>query len=265
MRMIDPHIHIDSRPREELAEMAAAGITAVVTLTYYPHLNVPITSRTILDYFDRSLKFETWRGKQELIDVYVGLALNPVSIPPDYEVILSALPKYLSEEKVVAIGEVGLEPGSQTCSDLNRQRDILKAQLKLAKERGLPVVFHTPHADKEKWVSEYMELITKEKVDPSKAIIDHANASVAKKVFDFGGNLSITVQPWRGLTPQDAAKILKDCDLNRVLIDSDCNSTMPSDPLSVPKVVLEMRKAGFSEGDINKVVFENPRRIFGLK
>ncbi len=98
MRMIDPHIHIDSRPREELAEMATAGITAVVTLTYYPHLNLPITSRTILDYFDRSLKFETWRGKQELIDVYVGLALNPVSIPPDYEVVLSALPKYLGEE-----------------------------------------------------------------------------------------------------------------------------------------------------------------------
>jgi len=263
--MIDPHIHIDSRPREELALMAAAGITAVVTLTYYPHLNLPITSRTVLDYFDRSLKFETWRGKQELIDVHVGIALNPVSIPPDYETVLAVMPKYIAGEKIVAIGEVGLEPASQTCPDLNRQRDILRAQLKLAKEHSLPVIFHTPHVDKEKWISEYLELIKQEKVDPSKVIIDHANASVARKVTDFGGNIGITVQPWRGLTPQEAAKILKDCDLNRVLIDSDCNSTMPSDPLSVPRTVLEMRKAGFSEESIKKVVFDNPKRIFNLK
>lgn len=265
MRMIDSHIHIDSRPREELAAMAAAGITAVVTFTYYPHINLPITSRTVLDYFDRSLKFETWRGKQELIDVYVGVALNPVNIPPDYEAVLSALPKYIAEEKVVAIGEVGLEPASQTCPDLNRQRDIVKAQLKLAREHGLPIVFHTPNVDKEKWVSECLELIAQEKVEPAKVIIDHANASVVKRIFDFGANPSITVQPWRGLTPQDAAKILKDCDLNRVMIDSDCSSGLLSDALSVPKTVLEMRKAGFSEGDINKVVWENPKRIYGLK
>ena len=51
--MIDSHIHLDSRGREELTMMATAGITAVVTLTYYPHINLPITSQTIKDYFDR--------------------------------------------------------------------------------------------------------------------------------------------------------------------------------------------------------------------
>ena len=265
MQMIDSHIHIDSRPREDLASMATAGITAVVTLTYYPHIQLPITSQTILDYFERSVRFETWRGKQELINVYVGVALNPVSIPPDYEKVLAAIPKYITDEKVVAIGEVGLEPASQTCPDLTRQKEILGAQLKLAKKHGLPVIFHTPHADKEKWVNQYLELIAEEKVEPGKVVIDHANASITKKVLDFGGNVGITVQPWRGLTPQDAAKILKDCDLTHVLIDSDCNSTMPSDSLSVPKTALEMKRIGFSNDDIKKVVFENPTRVFNLK
>ena len=264
MQMIDPHIHIDSRTREDLASMATAGITAVVTLTYYPHLNLPITSQTILDYFERVINFESWRGKQELIDVHVGIAVNPVSVPPDYNEVLEVIPKYIAEKRIVAIGEIGLEPGSQTCPDLACQKDIVMAQLKIAKEHGLPVVFHTPHLDKESWVEQYLDLITQEKVEPSKVVIDHADASVTKKVFDFGCNVGITVQPWRGLGPKDAAMILKDCNLDSVLIDSDCNSTMPSDPLSVPKTALEMKRVGFSEDDIKQVVFENPVRIFNL-
>jgi len=264
MRMIDPHIHIDSRTREDLASMALAGISMVVTLTYYPHLHLPITSQTLMDYFERATNFETWRGKQELIDVYVGVALNPVNIPPDYERVLEAIPRYIAQGKIVAIGEIGLEPGSQICPDLVRQRDIIEAQLRIAREHGMPVVFHTPHSNKETWVEQYLELIAQEKVEPSKVVIDHANALVTKKVFDSGCNVGITVQPWRGLGPRDAAKILKDCDLNSVLIDSDCNSTLPSDPASVPKTALEMRRFGFSEDDIKQVVFENPMRIFNL-
>ena len=264
MKMIDPHLHIDSRTREDMASMAVAGVTAVVNMTYYPHLHLPITSHTILDYFERAIKFETWRGAQELIDVYVGIALNPVSIPPDYEKVLEAMPAYLAGEKVVAMGEIGLEPGSQTCPDLERQKDILRAQLRLAREHDKPVVFHTPHLEKEGWVEQYLDLIAQEKVEPGKVVIDHADASVVKKISDSGCNAGITVQPWRGLNPQGAAEILKDCDLDRVLIDSDCNITMPSDSLSVPKTALEMKRAGFSDGDIERVVFKNPARIFNL-
>ena len=264
MQMIDPHIHVDSRTREDLSSMATTGVTAVVTLTYYPHLHLPITSQTLFDHFERAINFETWRGKQELIDVYVGVALNPVSVPPDYEKVLELIPKYIAREKVVAIGEIGLEPGSQTCPDLTRQREILRAQLKIAKEYAIPVVFHTPHSDKGTWVEQYLELLAQEKVEPSKVVIDHADASVTKKVLDFGCNVGISVQPWRGLGPRDAAKILKDCNLNSVLIDSDCNITLPSDPLAVPKTALEMKRVGLSESDIKKVVFENPVRIFNL-
>ncbi len=262
--MIDPHIHIDSRSREELASMAAAGITAVVNMTYYPHLNLPITAQTLLDYFDRIIKFETWRGKQELIEVYIGIALNPVSIPPDADRVLAVISKYLTQDRVVAIGEVGLEPGSQTCPDLARQTEILRAQLKIAREYSKPVVFHTPHQNKEAWVDKYLDLIAQERLDPSRVVIDHADASVVKKIADSGAIAGITVQPWRGLGPPAAAKILKDGNLDRVLVDSDCNITMPSDSLAVPKTAVEMRRIGFSGEDIQKVTFNNPARLFNI-
>lgn len=264
MQMIDPHIHIDSRTREDLSLMATAGITAVVALTYYPHLHLPVTAQTLFNLFERHINFETWRGKQELIDVHVGIALNPVNIPPDYDKVLEAIPKYIAEGKIVAIGEIGLEPGSKTCPELNRQKEILRAQLKIVRKYGLPVVFHTPHLDKETWVEQYLDLIAQEKVNPGRVVIDHADASVMKRIFDFGCNVGITVQPWRGMRPQDAATILKDCNLDSVLIDSDCNGTVLSDSLSVPKTALEMKRIGFSEDDIKRVVFENPVRIFNL-
>jgi predicted metal-dependent TIM-barrel fold hydrolase len=262
--MIDPHLHIDSCRRDDLASMATASITAVITLSYYPHLNLAISAQTILDSFERALKFETWRGKQELIDVHVGISLNPVSIPTDYEKVLEAIPKYLAEHRIVAIGEIGLEPGSKTCPDLALQEEIVRAQLKIAKEHNMPVVFHTPHSDKEAWVEQYLDMIAQENVEPTEVVIDHADASVTKKVLDSGCNLGITVQTCRGLGPQDAAKILKDCALDKVLIDSDCNIALLSDKLSVPKTALEMRRIGFSEGDIKRVVFDNPMRLFSL-
>jgi len=263
MEIIDPHIHVDLVSLQDLRSMATTGVTACVSHTYYPHVNVAITSQTILDFYERLLKFETWRAAQELIDTYAAISLNPVSIPPDYEKVLEAIPKYLKEEKVVAVGEIGLEPGSKTCPDLGTQEEIVNAQLRIAKQYDKPVVFHTPQAEKLKWVRKYFDFITRENVDPAKVVIDHADGTVARAISEFGCVAGITVQPWRNLTPADGAKIASDCPPDKVLIDSDC-SPLLSDPLSVPKTVHEMRRLGISGGDIRKIVFENPCRIFNL-
>jgi predicted metal-dependent TIM-barrel fold hydrolase len=58
--------------------------------------------------------------------------------------------------------------------------------------------------------------------------------------------------------------MLKGAALDRVMVDSDSALRTASDVLSVPKVALEMRKLGFSAADIQKVVYDNPRRIFDL-
>jgi hypothetical protein len=63
----------------------------------------------------------------------------------------------------------------------------------------------------------------------------------------------------------EAAKVVEaEENLDRLLIDSDCASPLPSDPLSVPKAVLEMRKLGIKDADIKKVVLENPTRFYNL-
>jgi predicted metal-dependent TIM-barrel fold hydrolase len=52
--------------------------------------------------------------------------------------------------------------------------------------------------------------------------------------------------------------------LDRVLINSDTVIRLASDVLGVPKTALEMRRLGFKEEEITKVMYENPKRVFDL-
>jgi len=263
MKMIDPHIHIDTRTCEDLGLMSMAGIAAVVTQVYYPHIHVTITSNTIFDYYDRIINFEPPRTRAELIETYIGLGVSMVSVPTDWQKVLEELPKYLKNERVVCIGEIGLEPASKT-AELAMQEDLLKAQLKAAKDNNLPAVFHTPFTEKEKWIEKYGYLIEDAKVDKNKVLIDHADGSVVKLIWDIGCHAGITVQPWRKVTPLQAAKIVEAGEnLDRLMLDSDA-SVLPSDPLSVPKAAFEMRKLGVQDSNIQKVVLENPTRFYNL-
>lgn len=265
MKMIDPHLHIESRSREELELMAVYGMRAMITHSYYPHINLGLkTSSTLFDFFERQKEYETWRASQHDIDLFLAVAINPVSVPEDYTPFMDALDDLLAEDRVVAMGEIGLEPGSQTCPDLGKQREILKAQLEIARKHDTVVVFHTPHVEKNKWVDEYFTMLQTAGITPSKVVIDHASDAVAKEIIDYGSYAGITVQPWRNFTAVDAVQVIEAVGMERVLVNSDCNSTALSDSLAVAKTGFEMRKKGFTEKEIETVLFDNPARLFNL-
>ena len=263
MRMIDPHLHIDSRSVEDLQSMAIAGIAAVVSQVYYPHYNVQITPQTYFDYYDRHIHYEPARTKDEQIETFLGIGINMVDVPHDWEKVVETLPHYLKEERVVCFGEIGLEPTSQT-GDLATQEEILKAQLEVARQHHVPVVFHTPLHEKEKWIEKYARFIEAAKIEKQEVLIDHATPAVVKQIWEMGCHAGITVQPWRNVFPIDAATVVVAGEnLNRLFIDSD-SSPKISDALAVPKAAYEMRKLGVKEKDIQQVVFENPKKFYNL-
>jgi len=263
MEMVDCHLHVEALDQHSLELMALAGVRAVVSHTSLPEVHENIPSQAIFDFVDRMLGFHSWRTSKFFIDTYVCVGVSMVGIPIDYEEALARLPGYLDKERVVGIGEIGLEPSSATCPDLDTQEKILKAQLTMAKEYAKPVAIHTPPVDKPRWVERYLAMVRDLRLTPSQVIIDHADETVAKMIIDSGCNAALTVQPWRKVKPADAAKIVQTVGTDRMLIDSDC-SILESDPLSVPKTALEMRKLGMSESEIREVVRENPRRLFKL-
>ena len=263
MKMIDQHLHIDSRSLEELAMMSMAGIKAVVSHVYYPHQNVKINANTYFDFYDRKINWEPKRTKTELIETFLGVGINMVDVPSDWEKVIEALPQYVDQERVVCIGEIGIEPSSET-ADITIQEEILKEELKIAKEYNMPVNFHTPLKNKKKWIEKYAFLIEEAGVNKNKVTIDHANPAVVDFIWEMGFYAGITIQTWRNVTPLEAAEVLaKGRHLDRLMLDSD-SSPKWSDALSVPKAVHQARKLGVKDSDIRKVVLENPIRFYNL-
>lgn len=77
---------------------------------------------------------------------------------------------------------------------------------------------------------------------------------------DLGVWAGHTIYPTK-LSPQRAVNILKQYGTDRMLVNSSADWG-PSDPLAVPRTVKLMQKEGFSEQEIKKVVYDNPRAFF---
>jgi len=166
---------------------------------------------------------------------------------------------------VVGVGEIGMEPKSGTCPDLGRQEDILRAELGIAREHNKAAVMHLTSAERTSWIERYIKLIDEVGLDRGKAVIVHSDASTTKIITDAGCIANISVSPMRRLTPEDAAKIISENDTDRILVSSDNRIRHRSDPLSVPRIAVQMRRLGLSDKEVKKVLFDNPNRIFNLR
>jgi predicted metal-dependent TIM-barrel fold hydrolase len=134
--MIDAHIHADCRPYEDFEKMSVSGIDSAITLAHDPLLMS--SSTVVLDHFHRLLNNDPDRAIQNGLKLYTALGVHPRSICPDIEVVLEKLPSLLEDERVVALGEVGLETTSP------EEKEIFKKQLFMADELNMKVVVHTP-------------------------------------------------------------------------------------------------------------------------
>ena len=129
MRLIDTHCHLDferfDEDREEvLARAAAAGVARIVV----PALdldNCPAVLRLAGQY----------------APVYAAVGVHPNSSAGWEEAWLDTLRQLAHHEKVVAIGEIGLDYHWDESPRAVQQR-AFAAQLQLAAELGLPVIVH---------------------------------------------------------------------------------------------------------------------------
>lgn len=251
--MIDAHIHADCRPYEDFEVMAIAGVECALTLAHDP-LQMS-TSAVVLDHFLRILENDIQRADDNGLILKVGLGLHPRSICRDYKLVLQKLSGFLAKNEVIALGEVGLESASEI------EREVFRTQLHFADEMGMKVVVHTPRRNKREITTQTLSII-EENIDPSQVLVDHVDKSIMDLMVNFGGMLGITVQPQK-MTTQEAVELLEEYGTERFVLDSDMSSS-PSDPLSVPKTVHQLRLAGFGDKKINKVSYRNAKEFYGF-
>jgi predicted metal-dependent TIM-barrel fold hydrolase len=261
----DAHIHLNTLTWKNLEDMYMVGIRTIISPVHLDGAK-PVKNETIIDMWDYLLEVHMPRAKSFFIEPYAMIGISMVSTPEKGAPELYAeLEDYLKRPEVVAIGEIGLEPGSRTCKDMAQQAEFVVKQLKVAKNVGVCVDFHVPNApdDKKKYTEQTIALCEQEAFPMDKVIIDHCSEANIDMVLKSGANAAISIQPFRNMTPEKAADLAIKYDFDRIMLDSD-SSSLPSDPLAVARGAMELKKRGVSGENINRVCFENCKNCYGI-
>ena len=184
--------------------------------------------------------------------------------------------KIASSEKVVAIGEIGLDyywkPKTTKRKQIfkEKQKELLLQQLKLAKELGLPVVFHCRMAN-----DDLIELLkSNSSLIPKNAVMHSFVGSLKelKQYLDFGFYIGFNGIIFKSLEGINFNEIIKNTPLDRILLETDCPYLSPpesgmkrNEPIFVKQIlkkVAETRKMDAHE--LSKIIIENAKKLFKI-
>lgn len=256
MRFFDPHIHMLSRTTDDYENMAAAGILGVVEPAFWqgqPRTHVG----TFIDYFDALVGWERFRASQFGIRHYCTMALNPkeandVALA---EEVMKILPRYCAKDGVVAVGEIGYDDMSEA------EERFLLEQLELARSLDMPVLVHTPHRDKKRGTERTIEVIRDVGIAEEMVVIDHLNEQTLPLVMETGCWRGHSIYPHTKMSESRMVALLQQYGLEKMIVNSAADWGR-SDPLKVPKTGAAMLEAGFSEEDVDRVLFRHPIEFY---
>jgi uncharacterized protein len=166
--------------------------------------------------------------------------------------------KYLDRERVVAVGELGYN----LINDL--EEEVFVKQMDIAAEKNMLMTVHLPHKNKPEGMRRIELILNSERgrrYNRHNILIDHNVEETIEKTLEFGMWAGLSVYPVSKLSPERAMNIIKKYGTERIMIHSAADWGA-SDPLSVPLVAREMRKAGFSINEIERVTFYNAYEFF---
>lgn len=138
MRFMDAHLHTDMIEDKQLQKLVMIGMEAAVV----PSPRMCLGQRdadAVLLLWEHFLGTETTTAKTLGFELFTSLSVQFFGVNrADTEKCLERLPEYLENERVVALGEIGLD----TATDY--EKDLFREHLRIAKAHDLPVILHTP-------------------------------------------------------------------------------------------------------------------------
>ncbi|HEV7975636.1 TatD family hydrolase [Amycolatopsis sp.] len=256
MRIFDPHIHMTSRTTDDYQAMYDAGVRALVEPAFW--LGQPRTTvGSFTDYFDALVGWEPFRAAQFGISHHCTIALNPKEAnDPRCVPVLDLLPRYLAKDRVVAVGEVGYD------SMTPEEDTAFSRQMQLALEHELPVLVHTPHRDKLAGTERTLAVVRESGVPPEHVVVDHLNEVTVGLVADSGCWMGFSIYPDTKMDEDRMVALLREYGTSRVLVNSAADWGK-SDPLKTAKTGAAMLAAGFTDADVDKVLWQNPVDFYG--
>ena len=250
--LIDSHAHLVSLENlpEVLQRAQENNINKIVSISS----DIPSTEATI------SLA-------EEYDYIFATTGVHPHSADQMSEEVLIGIDHFAENDKVVAIGETGLDYFYMN-SEKEVQIDSFTEHIRLGKKHNLPIIIHVRNADQD-----MIEILTKESAADTPGVIHcfTGDYDTAKKYLDLGYYISFSgiVTYKRSEELREAAKkIPKD----KILIETDSpylapvpHRGKPNEPSYVKHVAETISNVrGISFEEIAEITKANAEKLFRI-
>ncbi|OGJ85500.1 MAG: hypothetical protein A2268_03195 [Candidatus Raymondbacteria bacterium RifOxyA12_full_50_37] len=198
--------------------------------------------------------------------VHATIGIHPHEASKAKETDLQAIDALCDREKVVAIGEAGLDFHYDS-TDRKTQEKVFSTLLSLARRRNLPIVVHSREAE-----SEALQMLRDHGIRNALFHCFTGTAAIARKIIDAGYHIGVTgIITFKGATV--LAETICTLPLDRLLPETDCPYLAPipfrgkrNEPCHIPLIIKKIAQLfpGNTEKDIENLFINNLQQIFPL-
>lgn len=237
----DSHCHLDRYQPELLAETLRKARTEHIAFIVSQGMSLESS-------VDNARLAQSHQG------VYAAVGIHPWNAVPPTEEVQQQLHQLSGEEKVVAIGEIGLDY-VRNPETKEIQQELLKYELSLARETSLPANIHCREAHQD-----MMNILRGEIGSGLKGIIHGftGNQSMLRDWLDLGFYVSIGRRVVADET-SSLEEMVREIPSDRLLTETDAN---PADVIEVVQKLAVIR--GTTGEEIANTATANLKRIHGI-
>lgn len=253
--LIDSHAHLDDsrfdKDREQLIkDLGNNNIELIIN----PGSDVAT-----------SVKAVSLAQKHE--NIYAAIGVHPHEVEDMEDETIELLRSLSKKEKVVAIGEIGLDYYYDN-SPRELQKKWFREQIKLAKELDLPIIIHDRDAHQDTY-----DIIKELKDDSLRGVLHCYSGGVelAREFIKLGFYISFA-GPITFKNAKVSKLVAKEIPLEKMLIETDSPYLTPhphrgkrNEPLYVRFVAGEIAQLkGISFDEVMNITNKNARELFGI-
>jgi TatD DNase family protein len=215
------------------------------------------------------------RLAEQYENILAAVGLHPTELNNDLNGSVLQIEEYAkSSDKVVAIGEIGLDYYHDRFSH-DRQEAFFVAQLQLAEKLGKPAIIHTRSGknagENEAVFVDLIQILEREAFSHGVMHCYSGNLTEAEKLLDLGLMFSFT-----GILTyernEELREVVRMLPLDRIMLETDCPYLVPasrrgqrgepSDVLEIAKTVAEVKDIPLEE--VARMTTNNAERFFRL-
>ena len=201
--LVDSHCHLDEFQNDEIANILVRAKEVNVDLV--------VTVGTTLENSFRAVELSTI-----FPNIWAGIGIHPMEVDREFDQVAYKTFSDLidSTDKVIAVSEIGLD-FLDTSPDRLLQYQVFREQIRFARERMLPIIFHSRES-----YSETLKVLREEHAYDVGGIMHYfqGNETIAWEAIDLGFYISLA-KPF--LRSEDLQSVVKSIPLENIVLETD--------------------------------------------